>query len=151
MANRIIRRSLSMDNVVVLFAIYSYLWRLCGHVGSDRNQIPLVCTGFSRVNLFVCLCILYVTTESTRFFHDSFRMVSIRFAIISLRKEPFEMISFVAFMVMDTGYEDRFFGPDSDRYISLYPVLFVIFLLFGVTMTILVNNLLTGEYNRMKF
>lgn len=45
---------------------------------------------------------------------------------------------------MDTGYEDRFFGPDSDEYISLYPVLFVIFLLFGVTMTILVNNLLTG-------
>jgi hypothetical protein len=48
-------------------------------------------------------------------------------------------------MVLDTGYEDRFFGPDSDEYISLYPVLFVIFLLFGVTMTILVNNLLTGK------
>ncbi|UJR32312.1 hypothetical protein I4U23_019776 [Adineta vaga] len=49
-----------------------------------------------------------------------------------------------AFMVLDTGYEDRFFGPDSDAYISLYPVLFVIFLLFGITMTILVNNLLTA-------
>lgn len=49
-------------------------------------------------------------------------------------------------MVMDTGYEDRFFGPDSDAYISLYPVLFVLFLLFGVAMTILVNNLLTGEW-----
>jgi hypothetical protein len=48
-------------------------------------------------------------------------------------------------MVLDTGYEDHFFGPDSDEYISLYPVLFVIFLLFGVTMTILVNNLLTGK------
>ncbi|CAF2737375.1 unnamed protein product [Rotaria sp. Silwood2] len=47
-----------------------------------------------------------------------------------------------AFMVLDTGYEDRFFGPDSEEYISLYPVLFVIFLFFGVTMTILVNNLL---------
>ncbi|CAF1226676.1 unnamed protein product [Adineta ricciae] len=48
------------------------------------------------------------------------------------------------FMMLDTGYEDRFFGPDSDSYISLYPVLFVLFLLFGVTMTILVNNLLTA-------
>ncbi|CAF4580342.1 unnamed protein product [Rotaria sp. Silwood1] len=47
-----------------------------------------------------------------------------------------------AFMVLDTGYEDRFFGPDSEEYISLYPVLFVLFLFFGVTMTILVNNLL---------
>ncbi|CAF1080228.1 unnamed protein product [Rotaria sordida] len=47
-----------------------------------------------------------------------------------------------AFMVLDTGYEDRFFGPDSEAYISLYPVLFVLFLFFGVTMTILVNNLL---------
>jgi hypothetical protein len=61
------------------------------------------------------------------------------------------MSTFLAFMVMDTGYEDRFFGPDSDGYISLYPVLFVLFLLFGVTMTILVNNLLTGKSNEIRF
>jgi len=53
-------------------------------------------------------------------------------------------------MVLDTGYEDRFFGSDSDAYISLYPVLFIIFLLFGVTMTILVNNLLTGKINEIR-
>ncbi|CAF0925059.1 unnamed protein product [Adineta steineri] len=49
-----------------------------------------------------------------------------------------------AFMVLDTGYEDRFFGLDSGKYISLYPVIFVIFLLFGIAITTLVNNLLTA-------
>jgi hypothetical protein len=53
-----------------------------------------------------------------------------------------DRISFLAFMVLDTGYEDRFFRPDSDACI--------IFLLFGVTMTILVNNLLTGKWNRIR-
>jgi hypothetical protein len=48
-------------------------------------------------------------------------------------------------MVLNTGYEDRLFGLDGDEYISLYPVLFVIFLLFGVMMTILVINLLIGK------
>lgn len=28
----------------------------------------------------------------------------------------YKFILFIAFMVMDTGYEDRFFGPDSDAY-----------------------------------
>ncbi|CAF0781095.1 unnamed protein product [Adineta steineri] len=56
----------------------------------------------------------------------------------------FQLFHLLACMVLDTGYEDRFFGPDSGKYISLYSVLFVIFLLFGIAMTILVNNLLTA-------
>ncbi len=48
-------------------------------------------------------------------------------------------------MIADLGYEDRLFGSDGLKVIVPYPVLFPLFILYGVTIMILVTNLLIGK------
>jgi hypothetical protein len=51
----------------------------------------------------------------------------------------------LAFMLTDMNYQGTFFGPNDSQVIVTYPVLFPLFILYGVTLVILVTNLLIGK------
>lgn len=57
---------------------------------------------------------------------------------------PFEAIMRTTISLYDLGYESRLYSPSSGG-IMLYPVIYFVFILTEITLTIIVTNLLIGN------
>jgi hypothetical protein len=57
---------------------------------------------------------------------------------------PFESIFRTAISLFDLGYEDRLYSPPDG--VMYYPVIYLVFILTEVILTILMTNLLIGKY-----
>jgi hypothetical protein len=56
---------------------------------------------------------------------------------------PFEALMRTAISLYDLGYEARLYSPSSDG-VMLYPVIYFVFILSEITLTIIIANLLIG-------
>jgi hypothetical protein len=57
---------------------------------------------------------------------------------------PFEAIIRTAISLYDLGYEERLYSPQNGG-IMLYPVIYFVFILIEIALTIIITNLLIGK------